>query len=60
VSLDFSRGQVQRLNAARRVVDVRATYAPGDRGAHNQIQFQVHMEKDDQGRWRIARITGGD
>jgi len=60
VSLDFSRGPVQRLDAARRVVDVRVAYAPAESGAHNQIRFQVHMEKDDQGRWRIARITGSD
>ena len=59
-SLDFSRGQVQRLDAARRVVEVHVGYAPAEGGERNQIQFQVLMEKDDQGRWRIDRITGGD
>lgn len=60
VTLDFGRGEVQRTDATRLVVGVRATYAPAGGGANSEVRFQVHMEKDDQGRWRIARVTGGN
>lgn len=60
VALDFSRGQVQRVDATRQVVGVRVTYAPAGGGANGEIGFQVDVEKDEQGRWRIARVTGGN
>lgn len=60
VTLDFGRGEVQRTDATRQVVGVRVTYAPAGSGANREVRFQVYMEKDDQGRWRIARITGGN
>ena len=60
VTLDFGRGEVQRTDATRLVVGVHATYAPAGSGANSEVRFQVHMEKDDQGRWRIARVTGGN
>jgi hypothetical protein len=59
-SLDFGRGEVQRTDASRLVVGVRVTYAPPGSATNSEVRFQVHMEKDDQGRWRIARVTGGD
>ena len=60
VTLDFGRGEVQRVGATRQVVSVRVTYAPAGSGANSEIRFQVYMEKNDQGRWRIARVTGGN
>ena len=59
-ALDFGRGEVQRTDATRQVVGVRVTYAPNGSGANSEVRFQVYMEKDDQGRWRIARVTGGN
>lgn len=60
VTLEFRRGEVQRTEATRLVVGVRVTYAPAGNGANSEVRFRVLMEKDDQGRWRIARVTGGN
>ncbi len=60
VTLDFGRGAVQREEANRKVIGIRVTYAPGGGGANNEVRFQVYMEKDNQDRWRIARVTGGN
>lgn len=60
VTLDFGHGEVQRTAATQQVVGVRVAYVPAESGANSEIRFQVDMEKDDQGRWRIARVTGGN
>ena len=59
-ALDFGRGEVQRVDAIRQVIGVRVSYAPAESGASSEIRFQVYLEKDDQGHWRIARVTGGN
>lgn len=60
MALDFVRGEVRQEGAARQVVGVRVRYAPDGSGASGELRFQIHMEMDDQRRWRIARVTGGN
>lgn len=58
VLLKFVQSDVRRLDAARRVVGIRATYLEPGTPMNGEVRFQVHAEKTDQGRWRIARVTG--
>ena len=58
VALDFTRSEVRQINTTRRMVTVRVTYQPSGAPVDSEVRFQVQFEKDNQGLWRIARVTG--
>lgn len=58
VTLKFAQSEVKRINAGQRAVTVRVTYLPPGAPVNSEVRFQVYVEKNDQGDWRIARVTG--
>jgi hypothetical protein len=57
-SLKFAQGESRRANDALRMVTINVTYLQPGTPVTGEVRFLVRIEKDDQGRWRIARITG--
>jgi ketosteroid isomerase-like protein len=58
VALKFALGETRQINASRRAVSVRVNYPQPGTPANSEVRLQVQIEKDDQGRWRITRVTG--
>lgn len=58
VSLKFVAGETRRTDDTHRTVMVRVTYLQPGTPVTGEVRFQVRIDKDDQGRWRIARVTG--
>jgi hypothetical protein len=58
VALKFALGETRQINASRRAVSVRVSYPQPVTPANSEVRMQVQIEKDDQGRWRITRVTG--
>ena len=58
VSLKFVPGETRRADDARRTVTIRVTYLQPGTPMTGEVRFLVRIEKDDQGRWLIARVTG--
>jgi len=58
VELKFALGEARQINASRRVVSVRVSYLQPGTPANSEVHLQVRIEKDDQGRWCITRVTG--
>ncbi len=58
VTLKFAQSEVKRISVRQRVVTVRVTYLPPGAPVNSEVRFQVYVEKNDQGDWRIARVTG--
>ncbi|MBI5782722.1 MAG: hypothetical protein HZA69_03170 [Gammaproteobacteria bacterium] len=58
VSLKFVQGETRRADDAHRAVKIYVTYLQPGTPVTGEVRFLVRIEKDDQGRWRIARVTG--
>jgi hypothetical protein len=58
VELKYALGEARQINASRRVVSVRVSYLQPGTPAYSEVHLQVRIEKDDQGRWCITRVTG--
>lgn len=58
VTLKFVQGETRRADDAQRVVMINVTYLQPGTPVTGEVRFQVWIEKDNQGRWRIARVTG--
>ncbi len=58
VALKFALGEARQINASRRAVSVRVSYLQPETPANSEVRMQVQIEKDDQGRWCITRVTG--
>src|SRR3989344_9661948 len=58
VSLKFVPGETRRAGDARRTVTIRGTSLQPGTPMTGEVRFLVRIEKDDQGRWLIARVTG--
>lgn len=58
VSLKFVAGETRRVDDMHRTVMVRVTYLQPGTPTTGEVRFLVQIEKDEQGRWRIARVTG--
>ena len=58
VALKFALGETRQINASRRAVSVRVSYLQPETPANSEVRLQVQIEKDDQGRWCITRVTG--
>ena len=56
----FVQDQVRRIEDARRDVTIRVSYRQPGAKTDAQVRFQVRLEKDAQGQWRITRVTGGN
>lgn len=58
VSLKFVSGETRRAGDAQRTVVIHVTYLEPGTPVAGEVRFLVRSEKDDRGRWRIARVTG--
>lgn len=58
MTLKFAQTELKRVTDTRRVVTVQVSYLQPDSPLNNEVRLQVQVEKDDQGRWRITRVTG--
>jgi hypothetical protein len=58
VALKFALGETRQINVSRRVVSIRVSYLQPGTPANSEVHLQVRIEKDDQGRWCITRVTG--
>lgn len=58
VSLKFVQGETRRVDDARRTVMIHVTYLQPGTPMTGEVRFLIRIEKDDQGRWRIARVAG--
>lgn len=58
VSLKFVQGEVRPVDNAQRAVVVHVSYLQPGTPVTGEVRFLVRLEKDDQARWRIARVTG--
>ncbi len=59
-ALEFDQGADGRKDAARRAVTILVTYLQPGTQTNDEVRFQVMVEKDEQGHWRIAHVTGGN
>lgn len=58
VALKFAPGEVRHIDAMRRAVSIRVSYLQPGMPANSEVRLQVQIEKDNQGRWCIKRVTG--
>lgn len=58
VTLKFVQGETRRADDAQRVVMINVTYPQPGTPVTGEVRFLVWIEKDNQGRWRMARVTG--
>lgn len=58
VSLKFAQGEARPVDDARRAVVIHVSYLQPGTPVTGEVRFLVRLEKDDQARWRIARVTG--
>ena len=58
VSLKFVVGETRRQDEAHHTVMIHVTYLLPGTPTTDEVRFLVRIEKDAQGRWRIARVTG--
>jgi hypothetical protein len=58
VALKFALGEAKQIDAVRRAVSIRVSYLQPGTPANSEVRMQVQIEKDNQGRWRITRVTG--
>lgn len=58
VTLKFVQGEARRADDAHRAVMITVTYLQPGTPVTGEVRFLVRIEKDDQARWRIARVTG--
>lgn len=58
VTLKFLQGEVRRADDAHRSIVVNVTYLQPGTPLTGEVRFLVVIEKDNQARWRVARVTG--
>lgn len=58
VSMKFVRAETRKLSDARRLVGVNVSYLQPGTPMTGEVRFRVLLEKNDQGDWRIARVSG--
>lgn len=58
VTLKFAQTEAKRVTDTRRVVTIQASYLQPGAPLNNDVRLQVQVDKDDQGRWCITRVTG--
>jgi hypothetical protein len=58
VSLKFVQGETRPADDTHRAVVIHVTYLQPGTPVTGEVRFLVRLEKDDQARWRIARVTG--
>lgn len=58
VSMKFVQGETRRADDGHRAVMIHVTYLQPETPVTGEVRFLVRIDKDDQGRWRIARVTG--
>lgn len=60
VALVFSQGEARRIDAGRRAVMILVTNPQAGTRTNDEARFQVLLEKDKEGQWHIAHVTGGN
>jgi hypothetical protein len=58
VSLKFVQGEARPLDDTHRAVVIHVAYLQPGTPVTGEVRFLVRLEKDDQARWRITRVTG--
>lgn len=58
VALKFVPGEIRRTDDARRAVMIHVSYLQPGTPVTGEVRFLVRIEKADQDRWRIVRVTG--
>lgn len=58
VSLKFVQGEARPVDDAHRTVVIHVSYLQPGTPVTGEVRFLVRLEKDDQARWRVARVTG--
>jgi hypothetical protein len=58
VTLKFAPGETRKTGAARRAVMIHVRYLEPGTPATGEVRFLVRVEKNGQGRWRIASVAG--
>jgi hypothetical protein len=60
VALQFHQGESRRIDASRRSVTILVTYLQPGTQSNDKVSFQVLLEVDKEGQWRIAHVKGGN
>ena len=58
VALKFVLGETRQIDVLRRAVSVHVSWLQPGTPAISEVRMQIQIEKDAQGRWCIARVTG--
>jgi len=58
VTLKFVQGEIRRVDDMHHAVMIHVSYLQPGTLETGEVRFLVRIEKDDQGRWHIARVTG--
>lgn len=58
VTLKFVQGESRRTDDTHRTVMIHVSYLQPGTPVTGEVRFLVWIDKNDQGRWRIARVTG--
>lgn len=59
MALNFAVKDTQKPDDNRRLVTVRVGYADAGKAAEKELLFQVSVERNETGDWRITRVTSG-
>ncbi len=59
-TLKFDQGEDRRTGDARHAVTILVAYRQPGTQSYDQVSFQVLVEKDKEGQWRITRVSGGN
>ena len=60
LALEFRQGEARQMDANRRAVTILVTYPQPATQTNDEVRFQVLVEKDNEGHWRIVHVTGGN
>ncbi|HSW52440.1 MAG TPA: hypothetical protein VLG93_04345 [Sulfuricaulis sp.] len=58
VSLKFVQGEARPADDRQRAVVIHVAWLQPGTPVTGEVRFLVRLEKDDQARWRIVRVTG--
>lgn len=58
VSLKFVQGETRPVDDTHRAVVIHVSYLQPGTPVTGEVRFLVRLEKDDQARWRMVRVTG--
>jgi hypothetical protein len=60
LALEFRQDNARQMDTSRRVVTILVTYPQPGTQTNDEVRFQILVEKDKEGQWRIAHVTGGN